>query len=330
MRRMLSSVLMFGVIAACGYGQTAASTTSVSVQLVVDWNTSVQPYQSREAICVDSEQNVQVITRDGLWTTLNQTGSVIRSSLEPALRGTVSIWCSQPGQVVMGVPSSNATTVYRYSDAHEPISQESIPGRFRRVFTDDSGGLVLAPSGGTSLLVKPLADGIGDSSPQVLTPIPDSILALRRGYPDRYVNTFVSPNMRDGNIICVSSNPEVVTVFSKSGQLLSTVPVPEILRLSSQSSLGPPTPQSYDQVYGIFPLGKHLYITNLDRTTYSNDHTTVNTYIEYQILDDTFKIVGHTSTPGIGLIEAADSDGNVYGVSAAGQQLHIIRAHPVQ
>ena len=87
---------------------------------------------------------------------------------------------------------------------------------------------------------------------------------------------------------------------------------------------GDPPAVCRDWEFGLFPLGRDFYITNVQH------HSSFGETLEYQVLDMDFNVVGRISAVA-GTIVATDNDGNIYGVTGDnGPQMRITRAHLAQ
>jgi hypothetical protein len=249
---------------------------------------------------------------------------VLEETSESALEtfSNVSVSCAQNGQIVIAI--STQKVALRYTGTHEMLSREVVFRSFGSVFTDETGALILAPFAGPALIVKVQDDKCGVPVYRAVAATSDIRFAARTG-------RLVVPDPRNGSIISLQSAPEKVAVYSQSGALLLTKSVHDNLCVSNAVVVGDPPPVCTYEGYDLFPLGRDLYIAKVLLNG--------NTW-EYQVLDMDFNVVGHISSPAIGMLAAADGDGNVYGWNTQCQgceggawssdgvpQLQIIRAH---
>jgi hypothetical protein len=328
----VQSVFLLAVAAVCSLAQAIPEQPNHRLSLIVDWHKAIRGTTLGPDIqaCVDRDENLQVInsatprdTRNGfsgLWITLDRNGRILERTPEHALEtlSSVSIWCAQNGQIVIGISSSQKVAL-RYSGSHQLLSRQVLPQSFRNVFTDNTDTLILAPFFGPAVLARIQQDASGALISHVVAATSDSRLTPPRG-------RFVVSDPRNGTFVSLESPPESIAVYSQSGTLLFKKFVHDPLCLRGGIVVGDPPAVCRDDIQGLFPLGHDLYIANVVH------HSSYGETLEYQVLDMNFNVLGRTSAT-TGTIVATDDNGNVYGVSGdsgPGPQMQITRAHLVQ
>jgi len=332
MARALLGLVLAVVTTGCAvHAQSVSEQPNARLSLAVDWEKTIPGTLTQGIVqaCIDRNKNLQLIitarppfaANTGIWITFDSNGRVLEETPEPALEtlSSVSVWCAQNGQIVLGISSQRVAL--RFSSSHQLLSREVLPQDFRSVFTDDTGTLLLAPFFGAAVLVSVQQDTSGVPISHAVATTSDSRFTPPSG-------RFVVPDPRNGTFVSLESSPENIAVYSRSGALLLKKSVYDSLCVRGAVVVGDPPAVCRDWEYGLFPLGRDLFIADVQH--YSSFGET----LEYQVLDRDFNVVGRVSATGVGTIVAADDDGNVYGVGGSSidgrPQIQIIRAHLAQ
>src|SRR5579863_4644451 len=76
------------------------------LSLATDWSRGVSISADAPVFaCVDPDNRLHVISRDGFWATLDKNGAVTKQTFQPELQtfSHLSVSCTRQGQVVIGI-----------------------------------------------------------------------------------------------------------------------------------------------------------------------------------------------------------------------------------
>jgi len=304
------------LIALLGISHGAATQ---AFQMVRDWEKPVYPFDrgGTLSICVDSKQNVHAITNDGFWVTLAPSGAIIRETREDSLDGALTVACADDDSVAVGVPKDYA--IHVFSGDHRYLRTIRISEELSHILSVRGGeAVVLGYQGeGRSLTRLRVDDERAARSSVNVGELPAEAPSI-----GPMAGLFDADK---GLLIVVRKNPEKISVYKSTGELVSSKLIEGGVRPKGAEGPEKITIRN-DSAEGIFVLGNR-YILNIWREDLSPALGTVASHLEYQILDDHFNVLGYASAEGIGTIFATDAAGAIYGVGGWGQQLRVIKGH---
>jgi len=288
-----------------------------SVRFVEDWETSIPIHSSLSCVCVDKSRNVELITTDGLWATLDASGKIIRQTHEDMLQGALSVACLLQHRIVVAVPPG---TLHIFSGDHQLLASLPVEDGIRAVLSaDDESIRLFAPRG--EHLFKDVARKTG-ATVSLLGSRSQSLI------PRGWVPGDVAVDDERGLLLFLTHNPETASVWDSSGKLVLSKLIASDIRPrdESQSFDIPGTPMSHDQALGIFPLGGGRYLVNVSREDIAADRKSMTAELHYQVLDGQLNSIGYASGDFIGVIHASDANGGIYSVNG-GRKPRMVKAH---
>jgi hypothetical protein len=293
------------------------TSSAQSVRFVKDWETSIPLHTSLGGVCVDKSGNVQLITTDGLWATLDASGKIMRETREDMLQGASRVACLLQNQIVVAVPPH---TLHIFSGDHQLLASLPVEDGIRAVLSaDDESIRLFAPHQGH------LFEDVERKTGAMVSPLGPRSQSL---IPPGWVPGEAAADDERGLLLFLTHNPETVSVWDSTGKLLLSKPITSNIRPrdESQSSDIPGAPISHDQALGIFPLGGDRYLVNVSLEDVAPDRRSIMAQLRYQILDGRFNSIGYASGDFIGVIHASDSHGGIYSVNG-GHRPRVVKAH---